>query len=263
MSDPVLILGREGRLLRANRAFYQMTGLDPQSAAGLPLMEITHPGDNAEPCKSCAVYLKPVVASDCDPTDSTSDQIQTGVHEIYSAQGELLGTVRIVRDLTVIGVAAEEEMERLRRSVSAAYDGVYAASLDGKILWANDRATELLGVDSLEGEPYLKAVQIEDSGRVRSAFALAAGGVAQRSEARFLMSDGETRRILVTHSPILAADDGVVAVLGILRDVTDERQEAEQAMRSDKLRALGQLVGAWRTISITPSRPCSVYTTGA
>jgi PAS domain S-box-containing protein len=130
----------------------------------------------------------------------------------------------------------------LKQSVSAAYDAVYAASPAGRILWANDPAIDLLDVESLEGESYLKAIQIEDAGRARSSFELAAAGEAQRFEANFLLKDAETRRILVTHSPIFS-DSRVVAVLGILRDVTEERQEAEQAMRSDKLRALGQL--AW------------------
>lgn len=132
----------------------------------------------------------------------------------------------------------------MRHFVDAAYDAVYAASLGGRILWANNRATDLFGLasESLEGESYSKAIHTEDLDRVRAAFELAAGGEAQRSEARVLVKDGEARRILVTNSPIYS-DGSVVAVLGIMRDVTEEREQAEQTMRNDKLRALGQL--AW------------------
>lgn len=245
MTDPVLILDRQCRLLRANRAFYQTTGLDPQSAVGLPLVEVTHPGGESESCEVCTDCLEPAaVTPQEDATTSPRDQIHVRLHDIYTAQGERLGTMQIIRDLTVISRPAEAELTLLRQSVESAYDAMYAASLGGRLLWVNSRATDLLELkrESLEGGSYLKTICAEDSDRVRSTFERAAGGEAQRSEARFRMRDGETRRILVTNSPIYA-EGRVVAVLGIMRDVTEERLEAEQAMRSDKLRALGQL--AW------------------
>ena len=245
LGDPVLILDREGRLLRGNRAFYQATGLDPQSARGLPLTEFAHPDGKSQLCKVCADHINHATQppNGEEPVSST-DQIDTWQHGIYNAQGELLGTMQIVRDLTVVSLSGEEQISLLRHSLSDAYDAVYAASLEGKILWANNRASDLLGLESesVVGEFFLKSVHPEDSSRVRAAFELAAGGEAQRSEVGFLMTDGETRSLLVTYSPIYA-EDRVVGVLGIMRDITEERQAAEQAMRSDKLRALGQL--AW------------------
>jgi two-component system sporulation sensor kinase A len=114
MTDPVLILDREGRLLRANRAFYQTTGLDPQSAVGLPLAEITHPDGESESCEVCTDYLKPVsVTTNEDATSSARDQIQIWLHDIYTAQGEWLGTMQLIRDLTVISRPADAEIALL------------------------------------------------------------------------------------------------------------------------------------------------------
>lgn len=248
MSGPVLILDREGRLLRANRALYQTTGLDPKSAGGLLLTEIMHPDGRSEFCEICGDHLTaPLITPSEGAASSAGDEIQVWLHDLHTAQGEWLGTAQIIRDLTVISrpeAEAGRETALLRHFVDAAYDAVYAATLGGRLLWANNRAAEILGLEneSVEGESYSKSIQAEDSARVRSAFELAAGGEAQRSEARFLTRDGEARRILVTNSPIYA-EGSVVAVLGIMRDVTEERQEVEQAMHSDKLRALGQL--AW------------------
>jgi PAS domain S-box-containing protein len=243
--DPVLILDRGGRLLRANRAFYKATGLDPQSAVGLPLTEFAHPEGKSQLCEVCADYLKAVPdPGDATNTSSSSNQIDIRFHGIYTAHGERLGTMQIIRDLTVLSHSGEDEIAHLRRSLSRAYDAVYAASPEGELIWTNDRASELLGFasESIQEEFCLKSIHPEDSSRIRAAFELAAGGEAQRSEVRLLMTDGETRRILVTNSPMYA-EGRVVAVLGIMRDITEEREAAEQAMRSDKLRALGQL--AW------------------
>ena len=144
--------------------------------------------------------------------------------------------MQLIRDLTVISrpeADAERETALLRHFVDAAYDAVYAASLGGRMLWANNRATDLFGLarESLEGESYSNAIHTEDLDCVRAAFELAAGGEAQKYEARFLVKGRETRRILVTNSPIYA-DGSVVAVLGIMRDVTEEREQAEQAMHT-------------------------------
>lgn len=245
MGRPVVILDRAGRLLRANRAFYETAGLNPKSAAGLPLTGIIHPDGRTEHCEICRDHLRKTPSESL--TGSGDEEIQIWLHDLQTARGELLGTALMIRDMTVISrpeAEAERETALLRHFVDAAYDAVYAATLDGRLLWANNRAAEILGLanECVEGESYWRSIHPEDSARFRSAFELAAAGEAQRSEARFQPKDGEARRILVTNSPIYA-EGSVVAVLGIMRDVTEERQEAEQAMRSDKLRALGQL--AW------------------
>jgi PAS domain S-box-containing protein len=244
ISGPVLILGREGSLKSANSAFYEMTGLDPNSAAAFDLAELTHPGGGAQSCEICVECLRASGIPGNHANNSTGDQLHTWLHHIFSPLGEPLGTIQIIRDLTVDDDRAQDELAMLRRLVDSAYDAIYAATLGGDLLWANERAADLLGLEaeSLEGQSCLKSIDAEDADSFRSAFERAAGGDAQKSEGGFRSRDGEARRVLVTNSPIYA-EGGVVAVLGIMRDVTVEREEAAQAMRSDKLRALGQL--AW------------------
>ncbi len=245
ISGPVLIVDREGRLKSANTAFYQTTGLDPHSTAAFDLTKITHPDGQYQSCEVCAECLRPVAEAPTNSgNNSTGDQLHIWMHDIFSAQGESLGTVQIIRELTVISDCAEGELALLKRYVDSSYDAIYAATLGGNLLWANTRAVDLLGLETeaLQGESCLKPIHPEDSDRFRAAFERAASGDAQKSEARFRARDGELRRVLVTNSPIYS-EGSVVAVLGIMRDVTEERREAEDAMRSDKLRALGQL--AW------------------
>ena len=235
MTDPVLILDREGRLLRANRAFYQTTGFDPQSTAGLPFTEITHPDGESGSCEICSDQLNTHPSGPNEvATGPACGQIQVWLHDIHDAKGERLGTMQLIRDLTVMSrpeAYAERETALLRHFVDAAYDAVYAASLGGKILWANNRATDLFGIarESLEGESYSNAIHAADLDRVRAAFELAAGGEAQRYDARFLLKDRETRRILVTNSPIykgqgmgLAVTYGIVERYGGEIHVTSE-----------------------------------------
>ncbi len=141
---------------------------------------------------------------------------------------------------------AEAEAEKvsalLRNLADSAYDAVYATDHDGRFLWANKRAADLFGFDSqrLEGEFFLQSIHEDDLERVRASFERAARGDADRYEARYITGDGGLRHVLVTNSPVYAGRK-VVAVLGNVRDLTEERLEVEQVMRNDKLRALGQL----------------------
>jgi signal transduction histidine kinase len=82
------------------------------------------------------------------------------------------------------------------------------------------------GEQADEFEGHLQAARAGDTRRFESTFYNA------RTE--------EERHVVLTYSPILE-DGKVVSVLGVARDVTDERRVAERSQQADKLRALGQL----------------------
>src|SRR5467141_2839703 len=71
-------------------------------------------------------------------------------------------------------------------------------------------------------------------------FAMALHGEPQRLESRYIARDGSVRYAAINSAPIIV-DGRTTAVLGIARDVTEQKQERERASRADKLRALGQL----------------------
>lgn len=246
MTDIVAIISRDDRLIRANRAYYQLVGISPDEAVGQPYTDIVHPASDWQKCEACLarregrqalVLLK--------PADSSGRYLEIRVDPIYGADGERIATVQVIRDLTEIR-RAEAEAEKagalIKDLVDEAYDAVYATDLEGRFLWANRRAMDLFAEDgqSLEGELFLRAMHTDDLERVRKHFLDACGGEAQRYESRYLIPGGGVGHLLMTNSPIYEGE-AVVAVLGIARDVTQERVATEQAMRNDKLRALGQL----------------------
>jgi signal transduction histidine kinase len=57
---------------------------------------------------------------------------------------------------------------------------------------------------------------------------------------RYFAHDGRRRYARVDNSP-LVVDGRTTGVLGIARDITEQKEERERAARADKLRALGQL----------------------
>jgi PAS domain S-box-containing protein len=247
MTDAVLITDGQDRLVRANRAYYSLTGIEADQAVGRLLTEIAHPDGDWASCDVCIARLegRHTIAFR-EPQDSRIGRyLEIRVDPILSPEGKPLGAVQVLRDLTDkrrVEAEAERTSAMLKNLVDSAYDGVYATNLKGEFLWANKRAAELFGfsTESLEGESSFQSVHPDDFERVRQAFTLATGGQAQRYEARYVPSDGGVRHALITNSPVYE-DGEIVAVLGVMRDMTEERQAVEQAARSDKLRALGQL----------------------
>src|SRR5260370_17266025 len=57
---------------------------------------------------------------------------------------------------------------------------------------------------------------------------------------RYFASNGSLRYARVDNSP-LVVEGKTTGVLGIARDITEQKEERERAARADKLRALGQL----------------------
>jgi PAS domain S-box-containing protein len=247
MTDAVVLTDAEDRIVRANRSYYRLRGVEPEQAVGRTLADIAHAKGDWRACEVCcarregrhAVVLK-------KPEENLIRRdLEIRVDPIYSGSGERLGAVQILRDLTERRQAeaeAEKASALLKNLVDAAYDGIYAADLAGHFLWANKQAADLFGLDSqgIEGRSYLHAAHPDDLSRVRAAFDAAASGEARSYEARYLSADRGARYVLVTNSPVYTGGE-VAAVLGVMRDVTGERAAREVAMRNDKLRALGQL----------------------
>lgn len=247
MTDAVVITDAEDRIVRANRAYYRLRQVEPDEAVGRRLTDIAHADEDWRLCETCVVRRAgrhAIIFKAADQTKIGRD-LEIRVDPIINNAGQQVGAVQVLRDLTEKRLA-EAEAKRasalLQNLVDSAYDAVYATDLGGRFLWTNKRAADLFGFtrEALVGELFLQSLHEDDVERVRAGFQRATLGEALQYEARCLTPDGRMRVVLVTMSPVYA-EDQVVAVLGIMRDVTDERREVEQLMRDDKLRALGQL----------------------
>jgi signal transduction histidine kinase/CheY-like chemotaxis protein len=75
---------------------------------------------------------------------------------------------------------------------------------------------------------------------VREKLDAALEGLPQTYEMRYFAHDGQLRYARVDNSP-LVVEGKTTGVLGIARDITEQKEERERAARADKLRALGQL----------------------
>ncbi|KKC48332.1 histidine kinase [Paenibacillus sp. D9] len=120
----------------------------------------------------------------------------------------------------------EEENEKLQSVLSNMSDGVIAADEYGTVMVSNQRAIELLGVDTCEGCNLSELLELpqERLEALRRSRGLAAVLVKESP-------DGEERWVLrVTLSPIHRRGRGITGTIALLQDIT-EQEKLDQSRR--------------------------------
>ncbi|NUQ21652.1 MAG: PAS domain S-box protein, partial [Gemmatimonadaceae bacterium] len=149
----------------------------------------------------------------------------------------ITGTVASLRDMTGERRAKEamtQSEARYRNLVESASDAIYTMDSRGALTSANDATCALVGRkrEELLGRPAIPLLFAEDVHDAKHNFRLALAGEPRRYEARIVAESGEARLISVTNTPIRQGS-AVVGVLGVARDVTEDRARAEALERSE------------------------------
>jgi two-component system, NtrC family, sensor kinase len=167
--------------------------------------------------------------------------------------GTTTGIIISLRDVTderrARDAVAKSEA-RYRNLFESASDAIYTLDPQASLTSVNAATCAMLGLprEQLLGRPVKDFLEPEDAERVNAHFLAALQGRPQRYECH-LRSTGSPRVLLsVINSPVRAGDT-IIGVLGIARDVTEQKKAAEereilrkQLTQSQKLEAIGQLV---------------------
>lgn len=126
--------------------------------------------------------------------------------------------------------------------LESARESIYAVDPEGRFKWCNTATLRGLGFQRSDfiGRSLLDMVYEADRELVQEKLDAALNGSPQTYEMRYTAHDGRLRYARVDNSP-LVVDGRATGVLGIARDITEQKEERERAARADKLRALGQL----------------------
>jgi PAS domain S-box-containing protein len=153
------------------------------------------------------------------------------------------GAVVTFEDVTGRDVALARSEARYTELVESAADAIFTVDRDGRFTSVN-RALETS--TGRHREELLEAhfeivIDPRDREAMRMALAETLHGRRQRVELRYLDGNGVARPAAMIASPVM---DGpmVVGLLGVVRDVGEEKLLVEQLVQQEKLAAIGQLV---------------------
>ncbi|HPS23917.1 MAG TPA: PAS domain S-box protein, partial [Methanoregulaceae archaeon] len=151
---------------------------------------------------------------------------------LFNCQGEIIGAIEAIRDITELKKSEAElqaSEEKYRMVVENSHDAIYIYR-GNDLLFVNKVASELTGYthDELLNKNVWDLIHPEDRDRLRESGSRRLGGETLSSvfSARILTKDGDIRigKFFVDIVSYL----GQPAILGILRDVTDQVRAEEE-----------------------------------
>jgi PAS domain S-box-containing protein len=245
MSDGIFIFDRTGRLKRVNRAGAVMEAAHPRSLLGRRCCDILRTSsENA----TCVVEqaLEEGVGVTIEVTPDRLDRpILVSIEPVVDKDGTVTSAVCTARDLSElrqVQAVAREHQSLLTNILESARESIYAVDMDGCFKWTNNATLQALGLkrDELIGRRVSDLVYESDRDLVNEKLELALNGQPQTYEMRYFSVGMKLRYARVDNSPMVV-EGRTTGVLGIARDITEQKEERERAARADKLRALGQL----------------------
>ncbi len=150
----------------------------------------------------------------------------------------------VVRDISARKQAVVE-IERLRIAVEQTPEGIFITDNDGRIVYANSAAAEMVGMeeDQLIGE-YAASIRGGDKGDTtyRAIMASLQQGRPWHGDIAFTLPNGGQRLVERRIAPVF--EDGEVRYhVCVDTDVTEQRQAQEKMEHTQRLESLGVLAG--------------------
>jgi PAS domain S-box-containing protein len=242
ISDGVFIFDREGRLTRVNRAGALLESTFPEMLIGKSCCQILRmAGSNCIVKRSILEQRR--ISAEVAP-EHMNRTLMVIAEPLNDSNGKHTGSVLMVRDLSdlrKVQAVARESESLLGNILESAREAIFALDNDGRIKWCN-KGIEISGHTAKEliGVRFSDIAHSADEAPLSEAFMRALGGESLTIEIRFRDPLIETKHALLDYGPLLV-DGEVTGVLGIARDITQQKIEREKASQADKLRALGQL----------------------
>lgn len=133
----------------------------------------------------------------------------------------------------------------LKAVADSTTDAVFVKDKEGKYLLFNQAAADFVGksIDEVIGQDdsILFDAQSFSQIRARDLRVMETGRVETQEE--ILTAAGKTRIYNALKAPFWDANGKVIGVIGISRDVTDQRQLEDQLRQAQKMEAVGRLAG--------------------
>jgi PAS domain S-box-containing protein len=244
MSDGIFIFDNQGQLIRVNRAGAAMEDTWPHLMLGRRCCDILRTSEGNTCIVEKTIAEGRSVTIEIVPERFNRPLLVTA-EPIIEKGSKTIGAVCTARDLSELRKAeakAREHQSLLMNILESARESIYALDPQGHFQWCNNATISATGYKSeqLIGHSFLDITFEADRETARENFERTLEGKPQTYEARFFAYDGSLRYALFDTAPLVVEGE-TTGVLGIARDITEQKQERQRAAQADKLRALGQL----------------------
>jgi len=248
-TDAIVTLDLGGILTSVNAGAEQLSGIGRSDIVGRSFASFLEPSETTVAMEvfTAAVAGTPGrVELTFTRPDGAARLLSASVAPLRRA-GVVVGLLGVARDVTeerAQAVALQTAEARYTRLVEAAEDAIVCIDEEGNLTAVNRAIETVFGRsrDELLGRPFAELLDESEAPAMWQAFAQALQGERSRSTIRFTRPGGVRGFATLVGAPIIEGGR-VTGVIAIARDVTDERLLLDQAIRQDRLVAMGELVG--------------------
>lgn len=254
-TDAIFIKDRQGKYLLINSSGARFLGKTVTEVIGKDDTELFSADTAGEIMRGDQLVIK-------------SNQIHTyedvgtaaGVTRTYlstktpylDSQGNVIGVIGISRDITERkrtedAISAEKEL--LAVTLASIGDGFITVDKEGKIILINPAAEQIIGVNQEEviNKPLNKIVRLlsETTRKTRRNVVTRILNTGKRTEhitaSILITKDGQEKIVSNSAVPIFDAENKIIGVVLVFRDITEKRKIEEKLMREQAARAVAKL----------------------
>jgi PAS domain S-box-containing protein len=239
--DAIITETLDGAIETWNRSAERLFGYTAAEIIGKPIEVIVPPEVRALGENSSLQVQRGKAARHFETTGLTKDgrriPISVSLSAVIAPEGNLIGTSRIVRDISQQR-ALEREAVRLAAIVNSSEDAIVSKDLNGIVQTWNPAAERMFGYTSEEivGRPIRLIIPADRQSEEDQVLAtIRAGRAVEHFETVRQRKDGTLIDISLSVSPVRARDGTIVGASKIARDVSEQRRLArrvEEAARA-------------------------------
>src|SRR5262245_49874490 len=222
--DPVFVSDLEGKILQANDAASELLGFRPDELVEQSLSRFI----SAEEKREFTAALREVVErgvtrnAGLSPGGASGEVIPTTLNAsaLRNREASVIGVIGILRDMGELDKAPAYAESLIKN----APDPVFVSDLEGKILQANDAASELLGFRPAElvEQSLSRFISPEEAREFTAALReVVERGVTRNARLNPRSASGEVIPTTLNASALRDQDGNVIGAIGILRDMRE------------------------------------------
>ena len=243
LANLIVVLDRDGRVMRFNRACERLTGRPRQEAVGRFLWDFALPRGEIERAKS--VFAR--MSIDGVPADYQNEWLTpTGRRTIHWSSTGLLdeaGQVRFVvgtgRDVTEQAIAQRmllESERRFRNIVETMQEGVWTIDTEARTTYVNRRMEEMLGYDpgEMDGRSIYEFMDTHFRPQAEGRMQERRRGARYVHEFSLRRKDGKAVWVLVNASPLQDQTGAIAGTLGMFADITALKEAQASARDAER-----------------------------
>ena len=266
LPNATFAIDREGRVIAWNRAMEEMTGLKATEILGKGDHEYAVPFFGERRAMLVDLLLEAgqtrenqytlferqddtVVAESYLPSFRGGTYFWGKAGPLYDAQGNVVGAIESIRDVTKLKQAEHalrESEKRYRDIFEHAVEGIFQATADGRYLSVNPAFARMCGFSSPE-EMIREVTDIahqlyvdpEDRTKIKALYE--DPGFVRGFETQFHRKDGSIIWVSITARAVRDDSGKLLRYEGTIEDITERKQAEKLLVQTEKLNTLGAI----------------------